>query len=56
MGGGISELRIDYGPGYHVYFLREGDRLVLLLTGGDKSTQETDIKAAHAIADIWRRT
>lgn len=56
VGGGISELRIDYGPGYRVYFLRERDRLVLLLTGGDKSTQETDIKAAHAIADIWRRT
>lgn len=36
VGGGISELRIDYGPGYRVYFLREGDRLALLLTGGDK--------------------
>lgn len=56
VGRGISELRINYGPGYRVYFLRDGDRLVLLLTGGDKSTQETDITAAHAIADTWRRT
>ena len=53
---GVSELRINYGPGYRVYFLREGDRLVLLLTGGDKSTQNADIRAAHTIADTWRRT
>ena len=51
----VSELRINYGPGYHVYFLREGDRLVLLLTGGDKSTQDADIRTAHTIADTWRR-
>ena len=51
----VSELRINYGPGYHVYFLREGDRLVLLLTGGDKSTQDADIGTAHTIADTWRR-
>lgn len=56
VGRGLSELRINYGPGYRVYFLREDDRLVLLLTGGDKSTQETDITAAHTIADTWRRT
>ena len=56
VGRGISELRINYGPGYRVYFLREGDRLVLLLTGGDKSSQEADISAAHSIADTWRRT
>ena len=53
---GVSELRINYGPGYRVYFLREGDRLVLLLSGGDKSTQNADIRAAHTIADTWRRT
>lgn len=56
VGEGVSELRIDYGPGYRVYFLREGDRLILLLTGGDKSTQDADIKNAHRIADSWRRT
>lgn len=55
VGRGISELRITYGPGYRVYFLREGDRLILLLTGGDKATQDADIKAAHTIADTWRR-
>lgn len=54
VGHGVSELRINYGPGYRVYFLREGDRLVLLLTGGDKSTQQTDIGTAHTIADTWR--
>jgi len=53
---GVSELRINYGPGYRVYFLRDGDRLVLLLTGGDKSTQSADIRTAHTIADTWRRT
>ena len=56
VGRGISELRISYGPGYRVYFLRDGDRLILLLTGGDKSTQASDIRAAHTIADVWRRT
>lgn len=55
VGRGVSELRISYGSGYRVYFLREGDRLIMLLAGGDKSTQETDIKAAHTIADTWRR-
>lgn len=56
VGRGISELRINYGPGYRVYFLREGDRLVLLLTGGDKSTQQDDIKTAQAIAETWDRS
>jgi putative addiction module killer protein len=56
VGQGITELRIDYGPGYRVYFLRDGDRLILLLTGGDKSTQDADIQTAHAIAEVWRRT
>ena len=54
VGGGISELRIDYGPGYRVYYLREGDRLVLLLCGGDKSTQRADIATAYDIAEQWR--
>ena len=50
VGGGISELRIDYGPGYRVYYLREGERLILLLCRGDKSTQSADIAAAHDLA------
>ncbi len=54
VGGGLSELRIDYGPGYRVYYLREGDRLILLLCGGDKSTQSADIAAAQDIAQQWR--
>lgn len=47
---GIGEMRIDYGPGYRVYFQRQGDVLVLLLCGGDKSTQQADIKRALEIA------
>ncbi len=54
VGGGLSELRIDYGPGYRVYYLREGDRLILLLCGGDKSNQSADIAAAQDIAQQWR--
>ena len=43
---GIGEMRIDYGPGYRVYFVQEGRAIVLLLSGGDKSTQEKDIQKA----------
>ena len=53
-GGDISELRIDYGPAYGVYFLRRGTTLVVLLCGGDKATQDKDIKQAHRIAEEWR--
>jgi putative addiction module killer protein len=55
IGHGISELRIDYGPGYRIYLLHDGDRLILLLSGGDKSTQAEDIKTAYRIASKWRR-
>ena len=55
VGGGISELRIDYGPGYRVYYLQEGSRLILLLCGGDKSSQDRDINQAHRIAKEWKR-
>lgn len=43
---GIGELRIDYGPGYRVYFVKRGNTVVILLSGGDKSTQKKDIKQA----------
>ena len=48
--GGIGELRIDYGPGYRVYFVRKGDIIVVLLCGGDKSTQSKDIERATKMA------
>jgi putative addiction module killer protein len=48
VGGGIWELRIDYGPGYRVYYARSGTATLLLLCGGDKSTQERDIRQAQA--------
>ena len=50
VGEGVSELRIDYGPGYRVYFTKRGHELVILLAGGDKSTQATDIKTALRLA------
>lgn len=55
VGHGVSELRIAYGPGYRIYYLHDGDRVILLLTGGDKSSQDADIRQAHQIAAEWRR-
>jgi putative addiction module killer protein len=49
VGEGISELRIDQGPGYRVYFVQRGKILILLLCGGDKKTQERDIQRAKAL-------
>lgn len=50
VGEGVSELKIDYGPGYRFYFKALGDRIVMLLCGGDKSTQDQDIRRAKALA------
>ena len=50
VGEGVSELRIDYGPGYRVYFKKQGRSVVLLLAGGDKKTQSRDIKTALHLA------
>jgi len=47
---GVSELKIDFGPGYRVYYTLRGDRLLILLAGGDKSTQKRDIEAAIELA------
>jgi putative addiction module killer protein len=50
VGDGISEMRIDYGPGYRIYYKQTGREVVLLLCGGDKSTQEKDIRRAKLLA------
>jgi putative addiction module killer protein len=53
VGDGVSELRIDYGPGYRVYYVQRGTRYVLLLAGGDKSTQDRDIALAKRLVDEY---
>ena len=50
VGEGVSEIRIDYGPGYRVYFVRQGEALIVLLAGGDKDSQEPDIRRALELA------
>ncbi len=55
VGEGVSELRIDYGPGYRVYFQQRGNTIALLLCAGDKRTQERDIETAKRLAREWRK-
>ena len=54
LGGGISALRIDYGPGYRVYYTERSGMIILLLVGGDKSTQDKDIVKARQLAKEWK--
>jgi putative addiction module killer protein len=54
VGEGVSELKIDYGPGYRVYFVQKGKTVFILLCGGDKSSQTKDVKAARKMANDVR--
>ena len=53
VGQGVLELRLSYGPGYRVYFTQRGSQVLVLLCGGDKSSQQQDIDKAHQLAKDW---
>jgi putative addiction module killer protein len=55
VGGGVFELKVDYGPGYRIYFGQEGKRVILLLLGGDKTSQERDIAQAKKFLNDYKR-
>jgi putative addiction module killer protein len=55
LGGGLVEMKIDYGPGYRAYFVQQEASIILLLCGGDKSTQRRDIDRARKLAETLRR-
>lgn len=54
VGEGVSELRIHYGAGYRVYYIQQGQVLIILLCGGNKSTQQKDIEKAKSLAKEWK--
>ena len=54
VGDGVSEMRVQYGPGYRVYFITRGAELIILLCGGDKDSQRRDIERAKRMATEWR--
>jgi putative addiction module killer protein len=55
VGAGVSELRMDFGPGYRIYFGKDGEQLVILLAGGTKKRQQADIEAAKALWTAYKK-